>query len=81
MVAPKKPAQKPKPKAKAKVSQAKSSNAAVMPSMAKEDKQWRAQDDVRILREAEKIRVDRERLAMAKNAAKAEMQALKKVVS
>lgn len=50
-------------------------------AMQAEEAKWRAQDDVRILREAEKIKLDQQRLKMAQKAAKEEMQALKRVAN
>lgn len=48
-------------------------------SYADEDKKWRAQDDLRILQNAEKIKSDKERMKAAKSCAKEQMNDLKKL--
>jgi hypothetical protein len=46
---------------------------------AKQEREWRAQDDLRILRQAEEIRMDKSRLTHASKMAEREMKALQKV--
>lgn len=48
-----------------------------MPSLPKEDAEFRARDDLRSLAEAQKIRKDRARFKAAMAEAKRQMQALK----
>lgn len=47
--------------------------------MAQEEARWRAESDLRTLRQAEEIRRDRSRLQMASRIAAEEMQALQSI--
>lgn len=65
------------PKSKSK---AKASSRLAAPAVTKEDEaQWKAESDMRTLREAEVIRSDQARLKAAKNMVKEEVAALKKI--
>lgn len=44
-----------------------------------EQKKWRAQDDIRTMQEAEKIRKDKERMKAMKEIAKQQVKDLKKI--
>ena len=46
-----------------------------------QDRRWRAESDVRTLKEAEQIRADRTRFGDAKRMAASEVRALKRVVT
>lgn len=49
------------------------------PSYVEEDKKWRAESDLRTLKEAAQIKCDRERMKAAKSCAKEQMKALSKI--
>ena len=51
----------------------------VSAAAAKEEKRWRAEDDLRTLRRAEEVRSDPSRVKMAKQMAAEEMRALARV--
>ena len=48
-------------------------------SQAEQERRWRAESDLRILRDAEQIKGDKNRVLMAKRVAKEEMQALARI--
>jgi hypothetical protein len=50
-----------------------------MPKITAEEKKFRAEDDLRTLRRANEIKVDSNRIKAAKQMARKEMQALKKL--
>lgn len=52
-----------------------------MPKMSAEEKKWRAESDLHTLKEAQEIMKNKDRLAMAKKVAMAQMKALEKARS
>lgn len=50
-----------------------------LPSIAKEDQKWRAEDDLRTLQRAKEIENDRARMQAAKSVAKEQKSALEKI--
>lgn len=52
---------------------------AAQKAMVADEERWRAESDLRVLREAKQIEQDRVRLAKAKRLADAEMKALKSI--
>jgi len=57
----------------------KSKSPVAMPGMSASDKRWRAESDLRTLRDAEEVKADSSRMHAAKAEAKKQMQALSKV--
>ena len=49
-------------------------------SLSKGEQEWRAQDDLRILKTAEEIRKDKSRMSAANNEAKKQIEALSKTM-
>lgn len=49
------------------------------PSYVEEDKKWRRESDLRILQDAERIKADKERYKGAKECAREQLKALKKI--